>query len=758
MIIKKQSLSNYEKNLIQDLVNKSRLSFEMVALLYARGIKTFDEINNFIYPSKKSFHSPFLLKGIDKAVERINKAKLNNETVVIFGDYDADGVLATSLLYKSLQIYGIQAITVVPERDNGYGLTEEVIDNVISEYFPDLIITVDCGISCFDEIEYIQDLGVDVIVTDHHEIPEILPNCITINCKLSGQEYPFSGLCGCGVAYKLSTALIGEKADEFLDLVAIATIADSMPLTNENRAIVAEGLKLIKDGKCQKAVQTLVSESQIKDINAGSIAYSVAPKINAAGRMNDAYTALSCFTTSNEKEITILAKRLIEYNTKRQDGCNELYIKAKEMIKKQGCLNKVIVLHNESWQQGLLGIISARIAEEYNLPCVILSKSGDSYHGSARSIEGINIYDALCYAKEYLEEFGGHSQAAGVKIKEENIVLFTEKLNEYVSKNISKQIFNKKTIVEDISIENLTVKFAKELSLLEPFGIANEKPLFLIQVIDVIVRKMKADSPHLVICLDKFDLLYFNGENKLDLLTCSSKKNIVFELGVSTYNQKESLVGYVKVIEEEFDTTDELSINCALKACKDILSTEISGDYVEYSEDALSSVDPFGYGTLICVNNHNNLSKFNLNDFTFTANSVVNLNGKTVVKVGGVTDEEAFLYKTIIYIDTPFILPKIRGVKNIVNDNLPSYEPCLTREIVVNVYRQIVKLSNEGRVLLYDKIYKKIECGYTLEEIVFAVESLKELGIIKRKGDLLVVDKTVRNDLSNSIIFKRFSI
>ncbi len=757
MIIKKQ-LSNIDKNLIQDLSNKSRLSFEMVALLYSRGIKTLDDINDFIYPSKKSFHNSFLLKDMDKAVSRINKAKQNNETVVIFGDYDADGILATSLLFKALQVYGLQAVAVVPERDNGYGLTEEVIDNVISEYLPDLIITVDCGISCYKEIEYIQDLGVDVIVTDHHEIPEILPNCITINCKLLEQDYPFSGLCGCGVAYKLASALIGEKADDYLDLVAIATIADSMPLICENRAIVLEGLKLIKNGKCQKAVQTLVNESQLRDITAGSIAYSIAPKINAAGRMNDAYTALRFFTTNDAQEINDLAKNLIEYNLKRQEGCNELYVKAKEMIAKQGCPNKVIVLYNESWQQGLLGIISARIAEEYNLPCIILSKSGDSYHGSARSIEGINIYDALCYAKEYLQEFGGHSQAAGVKIQEENIPLFTKKLTEYVSKNINKQIFNKKIVVEDVNIEKLTVKFAKELSLLEPFGIANEKPLFSTCVDDVIVRKMKADSPHLIICLDKFDLLYFNGENKLDLLTCASKKNIVFELGVSTYNQKESLVGYVKHLEEEFAFTDELSITCALKGCKDILSTEINGDYIEYTKDVLSTVDPFGYGTLICVNNHKNLSKFELNEFTFTANSVVSLNGKTVVKVGGVTDEEAFLYKTIIYLDNPFILPKIRGLKNIVNTRLNSYEPCLNRQVVVDVYKKIVKLYNEGRVLLNDKIYKKIECNYTLEQIVFSVEILKELGIIKRKGELLVVDNSIKNDLSNSVIFKRFNV
>ncbi len=757
MIVKKQALTNYEKNLIQDLSNRSRLSFETVTLLYERGIKTLDELNDFIYPSKKLFNNPFLLSGMDKAVERIIKAKQNDEVVVIFGDYDADGICATSLLYKALLIYGIKAYTIVPERDNGYGLTEEVIDQVINEYFPDLIITVDCGISAYKEVEYIQDLGVDVIVTDHHEIPEILPSCIIVNSKLAGQEYPFSGLCGCGVAYKLAYALIGERADEFLDLVAVATIADSMPLTSENRAIVAEGLKLIKNGKCQKAVQALVNESQLKEVTAGNIAYSIAPKINAAGRMNDAYSALRFFISNNDEEIELLAKQLVEYNTLRQDGCNELYKEAKALILKQGSPSKVIVLHNENWKQGLLGIISAKLAEEYNLPCIILSKSGDSYHGSARSIEGINIFEGLTYAKEFLEEFGGHSQAAGVKIKLENIQPFTLKLKEYVSKNISKEIFNKKVEVEAVGVDELTVKFAKELSLLEPYGLGNEKPLFAVNVTDVIVKRLKVDSPHLKICLDKLDLLYFNGDKNLDLLTCKSKKNIVFECSVSTYMQKDSLTGIVKCIEEDFSLSDELSVSCILKSCLDILSTDISGDYVKFTIKDLEDVDPYGYDTLICINNENNLKYFNLENFIITANTVINLGGKTVVKVGGVTDEEAFLYKKVIFLDQPFILPKLRGVTNVLNDTLKSYQTILSRDILVNVYKQVINLINLGVTLTTQNVYYKIKGEYSLEQIVFAIESFKELGIFKAKGQILYVDNSVKKDLSTSKIFKKFS-
>ena len=223
MKILQRTFNEKKLNIIKNLAKDCSITELTAKILYGRGYTSVSSINGFLYPNKSQFNDPYGLVNMDKAVERITCARDNAETVVIYGDYDADGVCSTAVLYKSLRNFGIEAITVVPERENGYGLSVPVIDEILDNYFPDLIITVDCGISNYDEIEYLKDLGVDVIVTDHHEIPEILPECLIINCKLKNQEYGFDSLCGAGVAYKLAYALIGEKANDYLDLVALAT-------------------------------------------------------------------------------------------------------------------------------------------------------------------------------------------------------------------------------------------------------------------------------------------------------------------------------------------------------------------------------------------------------------------------------------------------------------------------------------------------------------------------------------------------------
>ncbi len=757
MIVKKSTLLESEYNLIENLAKQSGLLKETVTLLYNRGVKTLQDINDFINPSKQTLHSPFLLKGVSEAVERIEKARDNNEIVVIFGDYDADGICATTLLYKALLEYGISAITIVPERKNGYGLREETIDEIVGEYYPDLIITVDCGISAYNEVEYLKDLGVDVIITDHHEIPEKLPNTITINCKIKEQEYAFDGLCGAGVSYKLAYALIGEKANKYLDYVAIATIADSMPLIDENRFIVIEGMNIIRTNTCAKAIKTLVEKANIKDITTSSIAYGIVPRINGAGRMDDAYSCLKFFISEDENEMQYLSQRLIEYNVERQEYCDKIYKEAKEIITKGESPDKIIVVYKEGWQGGVVGIISARITEEYNLPSIVLAGENGIYHGSARSIEGMNLFEIISDSKDLLVDFGGHAQACGLTVKEENIDNLIKRLKEYIAKNCSKKAFEKIIEVEDFINDKISLKFAKEIALLEPFGIGNTKPLFATSVVNTAVRRMKNGSPHLIIPTKNFELIAFSGEKYLNLLACSSVKNIVFEIGVNYFNNKESVVGYVKNIEEQFDLNENLTITALLKACKDVLSNEISGDYEPFDLQDLSKINTLGYGTLLVVTNSENLTKFDLEGFKITANSVIDLNGKNVVKVGGVTDEEAFLYKRVIFLDKPLILPKLRGVINQVNESISSYEPCLDREDMIKLYKQIVNFFAGGKIINTIGIYREIKGEFTLQQVVMAFESFKELGIIKESGSFLYIDNTTKKDLTTSKIYKKFS-
>ncbi len=746
-----KALLEQDKNLIEQLSKSSGLTRETCTLLYKRGITSLEKINSFINPSKNDLIDPYKLSGISEAVERITKAKEENQVVVIYGDYDADGICATSVLYKALKKFGILANVVVPERENGYGLSVEVIDQVAETYFPDLLITVDCGISNKNEVEYLQEIGIDVIVTDHHEIPEILPDCTVINCKLCGQEYSFNGLCGAGVAYKLAYALIGESANEYLDYVAIATVADNMPLTMENRIIVKMGLDLIINRRGAKSIQMLANACQVKEITSSSLAFGLAPRINAAGRMGNAYLALKFFTEQDDN-LQELCNQLISYNIERQERCETLYKEAKELIEKMGVPDKIIVIYKESWQNGLIGIIAARIVEEYHLPCIILSGNNGVLHGSARSIEGINIFETIKSASSLLIDFGGHEQASGVTISKENVPLFTQKLKEYISKTYSQSVYERVVEVDDFLTENISFNFVKELELFEPCGAGNKKPLFAVDISRTQTRRLKSTSSHVLVSVSNVELMYFNGEKDINLLESDVKKQIVFELGINSFNNREYVTGYIKSVYEQFSITNSVIINSIKKACKDICSSEVCGDYSEYNGD-ISSVNPYGYGKLICVNNPKNVDKINLSQFVKTASLVTSEKGKTLVKVGGISDEEAFLYKEIIFVDKPFIFPKLRGVVNYLIGE-ESYKRCLTREIVVNIYKEFVKLLNTERVTESLKTYSIIKGEYTLEQSIFVIEIFKELGIIKSLGGYLIIDKNIKNDLTNSKIYQ----
>ena len=551
-IIQKQ-FTNEELNSIKNLSKSSNLLCETAAILYSRGYDTLEKIDKFLNAGKQNFYSPFLLSGVKEAVERINIAKENGETVVIYGDYDADGICATTVLYRTLIEYGVNDYAVVPEREDGYGLSQKSIDEVCENLFPDLLITVDCGISSHDEVEYLKDLGVDVIVTDHHELPKILPDCTVINCKLKDQEYPFDSLCGAGVAYKLATALIGERANKFLDIVSLATVADSMPLVNENRDIVTEGLKNIKNGKVCKAIKSLIEISGIKEITASSLAFGVAPRVNAAGRMGDANSALKMFLSDSDFDVQKLSTALSNYNVDRQSECESLYLKVKEMLKTHGNYESVIVLYGEDFIGGILGIVSARITEEFNKPTILFSKIDEYLHGSARSIDGINIFEAIGECSKNLVDFGGHAQAAGVTIEEKHLEDFALSLNDYVTKKY-KGLTLEKVVEVDCFIENrFSERLASEMALFEPCGQGNKKPTFAIDINSVNAYPIKDGSKHIAFSTKYNDFMFFNGLQNLDLLLSGALKTIIFEPNLSNFKGRNYLKGYVRQIAKKED-------------------------------------------------------------------------------------------------------------------------------------------------------------------------------------------------------------
>ena len=570
-ILQKQFNSD-ELNSIKNLSVECNLLEQTTSILYSRGYDTLEKIHEFLNAGKQNFISPLLLNGVSEAVERINLAKENGETVVIYGDYDADGICATTVLYRTLLEYGLNVYAIVPERENGYSLSEKCIDEIVETLFPDLLITVDCGISSYKEVEYLKDLGVDVIVTDHHELPSVLPDCTVINCKIKEQEYPFDALCGAGVAYKLCYALIGESANKYLDLVSLATVADSMPLISENRDIVSEGLKNIKNGKVSKAIKSLIEISGIKEITASSLAFGVAPRVNAAGRMGDANSALKMFLSDSDFEISKLSAVLSNYNVDRQVECENLYLQVKEMLKTHGNYESVIVLYGKDFKSGILGIVSARITEEYNKPTILFSKIDEYLHGSARSIEGINIFEAIGACSSSLVDFGGHAQAAGITVEEDNLEIFSLELNDYISKNF-KHLTLEKTIEVDCYLEDrFGERLATETALFEPCGQGNKKPIFALDIKRVNARPIKDGSKHVSFSTQFNDFMYFNGLGDIELLLNNSKKTLIFEPNLSSFKGRNYLKGYVrKVIEKEDKNLEELkNLFLNLKTEKDV--------------------------------------------------------------------------------------------------------------------------------------------------------------------------------------------
>jgi len=557
-IVYGKTLTAEETRVVNNIASECGILFDTARLLFCRNIDTVQKAKAFLNPGKHAFNDPFLLGGMADAVNRIKKAKDLGESVLIFGDYDADGVCATTVLYYTLKDFGITARKFVPEREDNYGLNLNTISEFNKEQKIDLLISVDCGISDGEKIKELERLGIDVIVTDHHEPPEVLPECIKINPKIPGQRYPFKELCGAGVAYKLGYALVGEKANEYLDFVALATVPDSMDLVEENRDIVVEGLKLFNDkNRLKLPFKNIIGDAN-KQITAQTLAYTIAPRINAGGRMGDAATALKLFTCEDAVESFDLAVKLENYNTMRQAECDKIYREARQKIIDQKADNdSIILVADEGWKTGFIGIVAAKLVEEFARPVIVFAGCDGYFKGSARSVEGFNVYDAICSVKDLLLTYGGHSQAAGVSVSIENFEKLKSELNLYAGQLKNTMDTEQKIYAEWEILEPISLRFAKELDLLEPCGVSNRKPLFITSVSGVDSNPLKVGSPHYAFKTSVFEMLDFNGERNVALLSFPIEKKVVFEVNLSTYKNKESLKGYVKGVYTEYEESEQ---------------------------------------------------------------------------------------------------------------------------------------------------------------------------------------------------------
>lgn len=491
-------------------------------LLYSRGIKTEDEMKDFLNPLEMQLTSPDVFTDMNKAVERLSKAIDNQETIIVYGDFDADGVTSTSVLYKTLKYLNAKVHYFIPDRENeGHGFDKKALIKLMTTVKPKVIISVDCGISDVDAVKFINSFKIiDVIITDHHEAPEILPEAFAIinpkapnalSASLSSKQIEhLTYLAGCGVAFKVAQALLTkyqktEFVYEILPFVAVGTISDIVPLIGENRYFVTKGLDLISRGKHEGLKKLLESAGYdiTKGVTAENIAFGVAPRINASGRLDTVDAALKVLISENPQEVQMSVTTLNELNKVRQTLCQEVFLQADDMVKKEGNRLSAIVLANEGWHIGIIGIVASKLVEKYYKPVFLMTyvKEKKQYRCSARSIEGVPLYDVINANSELLDGFGGHKLAAGLSFSEEKASF--EQVKKALCDTVKEYTVNKelKPFVKiDLMLEpkDITTDLVDEISQLEPFGAANPSPVFAINNLKIKQKRLMGnDNSHL---------------------------------------------------------------------------------------------------------------------------------------------------------------------------------------------------------------------------------------------------------------------
>ena len=560
-MIKKWEFYNSDEKLVDEICEKYNLNKVIGKIIVNRHVVNDEDVRIFITPTRDDFHDPFLFKGMNVAVERIIKAINNKEKILIYGDYDVDGITSTTVLKKYLMDRGISVDTYIPNRlHEGYGLNKNAIDT-IKERNIDLIITVDCGISAIEEVDYAVNLGMDVIVTDHHEVGEKLPNALAvIDAKRKDNTYPFRSLAGVGVVFKLIQALsikLEIKPEEYLkylDLVCVGTISDIVPLEGENRTIAKLGLMLIKVTR-NLGLRELIKSSGYKEIDSNTISFGVAPRINACGRMGHEEEALKLFLAEDLETATKITKELNEYNTLRQSTEKAIYEEAVQEIDRNHLDEKnSIVLGGKGWHHGV--IVSSKVTDKYYKPSILLSFEDNIAKGSGRSVPGFDLYEGLTKCEDLLEKYGGHSMAVGLTLKKENLENFKERFEQIAKEKNIKELVPIIYIDDELKLKDINMDLVKSISILEPFGEANKVPLFLIRNLKIDSIRALSEGRHLKLTLRDenfvinaigFELGYLAEEYRI-----GDRIDVVGTLEINSFNGFSSIQINMKDIRKSY--------------------------------------------------------------------------------------------------------------------------------------------------------------------------------------------------------------
>lgn len=563
MLNKKWLLKEFDKNRVVEMSKTFRISPLTAIILYNRNIRDDETIESFLTRNLGVMHDPFLMKDMHKAAERIKAAKRNNEKITIYGDYDVDGITSIAILYKYLAENHIDVDYYVPDRmQEGYGVNRDALDKIKANG-SNLIITVDTGITAVEECQYAKTIGLDVIITDHHECKERIPDAYAaIDPKRKDCSYPFKNLAGVGVVFKLIQALsvgvpLNKLMDKYADLMCLGTVADISPLIDENRVIVTEGLKRYRHTKNIGLKALIDVSTKGKEITTSTIGYTIAPRINASGRLGCASTSVELFLTDDEEKAKELADSLCHENQLRQQTEQKMFKEALEYLEEHPEVkeDKIIIIPHENWHHGIVGIVSSKITEKFYKPSILFAIDGDEAKGSGRSVTGFNLFGALEYSSGLLEKFGGHELAAGLTIKTDNIEAFREKINEFAKDNMDDEILTP-TISLDaaIKVNYITLDTVHDINKLQPFGVNNPTPTFAVRNIKIHRISVMSEGRHLRMTLFKdgkyLDSVGFGMGEFYSYLNEGDYIDVAFALDINDYKGFQNVQLILKDIKE----------------------------------------------------------------------------------------------------------------------------------------------------------------------------------------------------------------
>ena len=781
-----------DEKLVGEITKKYNLSPLVSRLLIKRGFDSLQAVDKFLNVSEQDFYDPFLLKDMDKLVKRVKKAIENNEKVLIFGDYDVDGVSASAILIKYFASIQFYVDYFLPNRYvDGYGLTKESILFVKEKYNPSLIITVDCGISCYEEVEFAKTQGIDIVVTDHHDIPEVIPDTIVVNAKLEGQKYPFKYLCGTGVAFKVVQALAGlEEAKKYLGICAIATIADIVPLLDENRAIVKIGMQNF-ESNLPVGIKMLMKENKLeKNATSTDIAFKLAPKINAAGRMGDAGVALKLYIKDDKILLKNTIENLSNLNLERQSLCNKVYDDVIKMLSKINIANyNSIVLYSKKWDSGILGIVSAKIAGEFNRPTILLSEVGDELKGSARSVNDIDIFSAISSLKEVLEAFGGHKMAAGLTIKTKNFKNFITSLNKYLNEHYSPKDFMPSNNFDlSISSDQITSKVIKDLDVFEPCGCSNPKPVFNVVLSQNATAVPMPKYPnHLNITNKNLNIVAFNSYKYLPLLKNSKYRQVQLELQQNTFKNKTYTKGIAKHITTgllEKPKRDDVLLGEYLKqiSFNDRGNKGCEGYEKDQLKQIISVANTEYFGTLFVCFSYESYQEFlNLNkdnkNMQHYMYEVISNSGITSVILCPLNFENFGAYKNIVFMDAVLSKGYINKIAKVTNAKLyvPNYKKVnrdifcnltLDRNVFGHYFKELSQFASMQKSFIDEiDLFKNLSAKnkkLNFKQFIFCLYVFIELNIFSLEKDLgfetLIENKKIVSSLDKSQFFNQVSL